>query len=167
MKHYWASSSREQGLRRYRKEIWEHLKKTPVFGMIWENLTSLYGALPMPKQPAFPGLRDAMKKKQTRRELLLAAMHAVKPSGRLLGLIVPHYPKSGPKGRLPMPLEASGTSRRQVRWVRRPLSKTMLPKPPHFFCFGLIWCSAKDSAGFGRSTHTSYRALSVAGDWMT
>ena len=30
----------------------------------------------MPKQPAFPGLRDAMKKKQTRRELFLAEMDA-------------------------------------------------------------------------------------------
>ena len=30
----------------------------------------------MPKQPAFPGLRDAMKKKQTRRELFLAGMEA-------------------------------------------------------------------------------------------
>ena len=29
----------------------------------------------MPKQPAFPGLRDAMKKKQTRREMFLARCH--------------------------------------------------------------------------------------------
>ena len=28
----------------------------------------------MPKQPAFPGLRHAMKKKQTRREKLLSEM---------------------------------------------------------------------------------------------
>ena len=28
----------------------------------------------MPKQPAFPGLRHAMKKKQTRRELFLGEM---------------------------------------------------------------------------------------------
>ena len=46
----------------------------------------------MPKQPAFPGLRDAMKKKVTRRELLLAEMDAVVPWTRLLTLIVPHYP---------------------------------------------------------------------------
>jgi IS5 family transposase len=60
----------------------------------------------MPKQPAFPGLRDAMKKKQTRRELFLAEMDAVVPWGRLLGLIAPHYPKAGPRGgRPPMPLE--------------------------------------------------------------
>ena len=60
----------------------------------------------MPKQPAFPGLRDAMKKKQTRRDLCLAESEAVVPWGRLLALIVPHCPKSGPKGgRPPMPLE--------------------------------------------------------------
>lgn len=61
----------------------------------------------MPKQPAFPGLRDAMKKKQTRREVFLSEMEAVVPWGRLLGLITPHYPKAGPKGgRPPMPIEA-------------------------------------------------------------
>lgn len=60
----------------------------------------------MPKQPAFPGLRDAMKKKQSRRELFLTEMDAVVPWGRLLALIAPHYPKVGPKGgRPPMPLE--------------------------------------------------------------
>jgi IS5 family transposase len=60
----------------------------------------------MPKQPAFPGLRDAMKKKQTRREVFLAEMDAVVPWGRLLALIAPHSPKAGPKGgRPPMPLE--------------------------------------------------------------
>lgn len=60
----------------------------------------------MPKQLAFPGLRDAMKKKQTRRELFLSEMVAVVPWGPLLALIVPHYPKSGPKGgRPPLPLE--------------------------------------------------------------
>ena len=55
----------------------------------------------MPKQPAFPGLRDAMKTKQTRRELFLAEMDAVVPWGRLLALIAPHYPKAGPKGGRP------------------------------------------------------------------
>jgi len=60
----------------------------------------------MPKQPAFPGLRDAMKKKQTRRELFLAEMDAVVPWSRLLALIEPHHPKAGRKGgRPPMPLE--------------------------------------------------------------
>ena len=60
----------------------------------------------MPKQPAFPGLRRAMKKKQTRREKFLAEMDAVVPWARLLALIAPHYPKVGPKGgRPPMPLE--------------------------------------------------------------
>jgi len=60
----------------------------------------------MPKQPAIPGLRDAMKKKVTRRERFLAEMDAVVPWGRLLALLEPHYPKAGPRGgRPPMPLE--------------------------------------------------------------
>ena len=60
----------------------------------------------MPKQPAFPGLKHAMKKKQTRRELFLFEMEVVVPWDRLLGLIAPHNPKVGPKGgRPPMPLE--------------------------------------------------------------
>ena len=33
----------------------------------------------MPKQPAFPGLTHAMKKKRTRRELFLSEMDAVVP----------------------------------------------------------------------------------------
>ena len=48
----------------------------------------------MPKQPAFPGLRYAIKKKVTRREQFLAEMGAVVPCGRLLALIAPHYPKA-------------------------------------------------------------------------
>ena len=60
----------------------------------------------MPKQPAFPGLTHAMKKKRTRLEKVLAEMEAVVPWTRLLALIEPHYPKTGPKGgRPPMPLE--------------------------------------------------------------
>jgi IS5 family transposase len=60
----------------------------------------------MPKQPASPGLRQAMKMKQTRREKFLAEMDEVVPWTRLLALIEPHYPKAGPKGgRPPMPLE--------------------------------------------------------------
>ena len=60
----------------------------------------------MPKQPAFPGLRDAMKRKVTRREQFLSEMDAVVPWSRLLALIAPYYPKAGPKGgRPPMPLE--------------------------------------------------------------
>ncbi len=60
----------------------------------------------MPKQPAFPGLGHAMKKKQTRREKFLAEMETVVPWAQLLALIEPHYPKARPKGgRPPMPLE--------------------------------------------------------------
>ena len=40
----------------------------------------------MSKQPAFPSLRDAMKKKHTRRELFLTDMDAVVAWGRLLAL---------------------------------------------------------------------------------
>jgi hypothetical protein len=43
----------------------------------------------MPKQPAIPGLRDAMKKKVTRREQFLAEMDAVVPWMRLQALIEP------------------------------------------------------------------------------
>jgi len=60
----------------------------------------------MPKQPAFPGLTHAMKKKRTRREKFLSEMDAVVPWRRLLGLVEPHYPKTGTKGGRPlMPLE--------------------------------------------------------------
>ena len=60
----------------------------------------------MPKQPAFPGLKHAMKKKLTRHEQFLSEMDKVVPWQRLLGLIAPQYPKAGPKGgRPPMPLE--------------------------------------------------------------
>ena len=52
----------------------------------------------MPKQPAIPGLCDAMKKKVTRRAQFLAEMDAVVPWGRLQALIEPRYPKAGPKG---------------------------------------------------------------------
>jgi IS5 family transposase len=55
----------------------------------------------MPKQPAFPGLRHAMKKKQTRREKFLAEMEAVVPWTRLLALIEPHYPEGRAEGRAP------------------------------------------------------------------
>ena len=60
----------------------------------------------MLKQPAVPGLRHAMKKKQTRREKFLGEMDVVVPWARLLALIAPHYPRVGPNGgRPPMPLE--------------------------------------------------------------
>ena len=49
----------------------------------------------MPKQPAFPGFRDAMRKKGTRREQFLTDLDAVVPWGRLLAVIAPHYPKVG------------------------------------------------------------------------
>lgn len=37
----------------------------------------------MPKPPTIPGLRDAVKKKVTRREKFLSEMHAVLPWGCL------------------------------------------------------------------------------------
>jgi len=59
----------------------------------------------MPKHPAIPGLRDAMKKKVTCREMFLTEMDAVVPWGRLIELIEPQDPKAGPKGGRPaMPL---------------------------------------------------------------
>ena len=60
----------------------------------------------MPKQPAIPGLRGAVKKKVARREIFRTEIDAVVPWGRLLALIDPFYPKAGPTGgRPPMPLE--------------------------------------------------------------
>lgn len=60
----------------------------------------------MLKQPAFPGLCHAMKKKLTRQEKVLAEMEAAVPWTRLPALIGRHYPKVGPRGGRPrMPLE--------------------------------------------------------------
>ena len=57
----------------------------------------------MLKQPAVHGRRDAMKKKQTWREMFLSEMDAVVPWGRVLALIAPNDPKARQKGgRLPM-----------------------------------------------------------------
>ena len=55
----------------------------------------------MLKQPAFLGLRDAMKKKQMRRELFLGEMDAVLPWVRLMALITSYYLKAGPEGGRP------------------------------------------------------------------
>ncbi len=55
----------------------------------------------MPKQPAFPGFRHAMKKmkkKQTRWEKFLAEMEVVVPWARLLTLIALHYLKTRDRG---------------------------------------------------------------------
>jgi IS5 family transposase len=48
----------------------------------------------VPKQSVSRGPREAMKKKVTRREQFLAETDSVVPSGRLLALIAPHYPKA-------------------------------------------------------------------------
>ncbi|MCC5983607.1 MAG: hypothetical protein JJU42_04495 [Rhodobacteraceae bacterium] len=56
----------------------------------------------MPKQPAFPGPRNAKKKKVMRRERFRADRGAVVLWGRLLALIAPYYPMGG---RPLMPLE--------------------------------------------------------------
>jgi len=67
---------------------------------------SLQGALAIPKQPAFPSLRDALERRQTRREQFLAEMDAVVPWTRPPALSAPHCPKAGRKGgRPPMPPE--------------------------------------------------------------
>jgi len=59
----------------------------------------------MPCQMSFASLDFATKKKQTKREVFLAAMGAVVPWGVLEALIEPHYPKIGPRGgRRPFPL---------------------------------------------------------------
>lgn len=49
----------------------------------------------MTKQPVFPDLCDAMKRKRTRRELFLSEMDAAESVAQ------PHYPKAGSKGGRP------------------------------------------------------------------
>ena len=62
----------------------------------------------MHKQPTFPDLRNALKKKQTQREKFLAKTDEVAPWTRHLALIEPQYPTAEPKGgRPPLPLAAT------------------------------------------------------------
>ena len=56
------------------------------------------------EQITFATLAEQGKKRQTRREQLLAEMEVVVPWTTLLTLIDPHYPKAG-KGRGPWPME--------------------------------------------------------------
>lgn len=55
-------------------------------------------------QTTFASLSYDTKKKQTRREKFLLEMELVIPWGSLLAVIMPFYPKSGHRGRQPMPL---------------------------------------------------------------
>ena len=57
------------------------------------------------KQKTFASLAFEQKKKPTRRERFLAEMDALIPWSELLSLIGRYYPKSGRRGRQPMPLE--------------------------------------------------------------
>jgi hypothetical protein len=56
------------------------------------------------KQTTFASLAFERKKKQTRRERFLAEMETVVPWAALLSVIEPHYPRTGRRGRPPMPL---------------------------------------------------------------
>lgn len=58
------------------------------------------------KQTTFASLTYNAKKRQTRREKFLAEMERVVPWSELLAVIEPHYPKTGRRGRPPMPLES-------------------------------------------------------------
>ena len=58
------------------------------------------------KQQSFASLEYDQKKRRTRRERFLAQMQEVVPWSRLVAVIEPHYPKSGKRGRRPMPLES-------------------------------------------------------------
>lgn len=58
------------------------------------------------KQTTFASMNFAAKKRRTRREKFLAEMDQVVPWAKLVALIEPHYPKSGRRGRPPMPLES-------------------------------------------------------------
>ena len=56
------------------------------------------------KQASFATLSFETKKKQTRREVFLSEMEQVVPWSALEGLIEPHYPREGRRGRPPMKL---------------------------------------------------------------
>jgi transposase, IS5 family len=56
------------------------------------------------KQRTFASLSFEAKKKPTRRERFLTEMEQVVPWDALLALVEPHYPKSGRRGRPPMPV---------------------------------------------------------------
>lgn len=58
------------------------------------------------KQKTLASLTYQAKKKRTRREKFLAEMDQVVPWSELVSVIEPHYPKSGRRGRQPMPLES-------------------------------------------------------------
>ena len=60
---------------------------------------------PPPRQTSFAQAEYDKKKKRTRREMVLAKMEQVVPWARLMGVIEPHYPKSGKRGRPPIGLE--------------------------------------------------------------
>jgi len=57
------------------------------------------------KQSTFASLAFEHKKKQARRERFWVEMEAVVPWSELLSVIEPYYPKSGRRGRQPVPLE--------------------------------------------------------------
>ena len=57
------------------------------------------------KQTTFASLSYEHKKKQTRREKFLGEMEQVVPWKELVAVIEPDYPRSGRRGRPPMPLE--------------------------------------------------------------
>jgi transposase, IS5 family len=57
-------------------------------------------------QGSFSDLEYANKKRRTGRELFLAEMEAVVPWPALLGVVEPHYPRTGGRGRRPVGLAA-------------------------------------------------------------
>ena len=85
------------------------------------------GAGQMSRQASFSDLEYANKKRQTRRELFLAEMEAVVPWPELLGVVEPHYPRVGGRGRPPVGLASmlriyflrNGSPCRTVRWRMR------------------------------------------------
>jgi len=60
----------------------------------------------MSRQASFSDLEYANKKRQTRRELFLAEREAVVPWPELSGVVEPHYPRAGGRGRPPVGLAA-------------------------------------------------------------
>jgi IS5 family transposase len=72
---------------------------------MWNNPWYGLGAVAAMMQTSFSDYEYANKKRQTRRERLLAQIEAILPWQELLAAIEPHYPKGGGRGRPPIGLE--------------------------------------------------------------
>jgi IS5 family transposase len=71
---------------------------------MWNNPRHGFGAVAAMMQTSFSDDEYANKKRQTRREQLLAQIEAILPWQELLAAIEPHYSVGGGRGRPPIGL---------------------------------------------------------------